>query len=261
MEFEEIPNIPQYKQRIEDIGKFKRKDLRPAHNLKAVFKAVRNYLAANAVGAARDEALAQQLINIIFCKIYDEKFTKPDDIASFRAGAGEKPKNIQRNVVKMAVDILDPNEDDLIIDPACGSGGFLIEALRHVWKKADRKGREYGWPRDEINRQKQKLAAENFRGIDKDYFLSKAAKAYMTLIGGGTAGIVCDDSLDALSWKRITSQKIQLGKFDILLANPPFGAKIPVCGAEKMKQFETGYKWKFNEEAGERLNFAEHPLI
>ena len=67
--FEEIPNIPRYRQRIEDIGKFKRKDLKPTHNLKATFKAIRNHLAANIIGATRDEILAQQLINLIFLKL------------------------------------------------------------------------------------------------------------------------------------------------------------------------------------------------
>ena len=74
--FEEIPNIPQKGQRVEDIGKYKRKGLKPTHNLKTTFNAIRNYLVANATGTNRDEIIAQQLINIIFCKIYDEKFTE-----------------------------------------------------------------------------------------------------------------------------------------------------------------------------------------
>ena len=85
--FENIPNIPKYKQRLDDIGKYQRKNLVKAHNLKATFKAIRNYLAANTVGATRDEVLAQQLINIVFCKIYDEKFTKPEDMVSFTSGS------------------------------------------------------------------------------------------------------------------------------------------------------------------------------
>lgn len=88
--FEDIPNIPQNKQRLEDIGKYQRKNLVKAHNLKITFKAIRNYLAANTVGTTRDEVLAQQLINLVFCKIYDEKFTKPDDMVSFRCGIDEK---------------------------------------------------------------------------------------------------------------------------------------------------------------------------
>ncbi len=46
VEFEEIPNIPKYGQRVEDVGKYKRRDLKPTHNLKPQFRAIRYYLAA-----------------------------------------------------------------------------------------------------------------------------------------------------------------------------------------------------------------------
>ena len=321
VEFEEIPNIPQFGQRIEDIGKFKRESLKTTHNLKATFKAIRNYLAANAVGATRDESLAQQLINLIFCKLYDEKFTEKKDIVTFRAGVGEDPKKVEnrilelfnkvktkykevlddddtvildansivyvvgeiqnydfgkterdvvadafeifigkalkgeqgqfftpRNVIKMMVEILDPSDEDLIIDPACGSGGFLIETLRHVWQKIDRKGEKYNWSKEEINGERQKVATENFRGVDKDKFLSKVTKAYMALVGDGKSGVVCDDSLETKNnWKELTKQKIKLETFDILLTNPPFGSKITVYGEDKLKQFESSYKWKIDK--------------
>ncbi|MFH1258465.1 MAG: N-6 DNA methylase [Elusimicrobiota bacterium] len=320
IEFEEIPNIPQYRQRVEDIGKFRKKDLKPTHNLKAIFKSIRNHLAANTVGATRDEVLAQQLINLIFCKLYDEKYTAPDDIVRFRAGVDEAPKEIEtrvidlfeevrvnlpevigeedrinldinsivyvigelqnysltnserdvvadafetfigkalkggqgqfftpRNVVKMMVDILQPMESDKIIDPACGSGGFLIDALKYVWDKADVKYRKLGWKEKDLGKKKMEIATNNFRGIDKDYFLSKVAKAYMNLIGDGTTGIFCEDSLeDPKSWKSETQLKIQLGTFDVLLTNPPFGSKIKVEGEEKLKQYNFGYKWKYD---------------
>ena len=99
--FEEIPNIPIHGQRIEDIGKFKRKDLKPAYNLKSIFRTMRNYLAGNVVGATRDEVLAQQLINVIFCKIYDEKYTCPDDIINFRAGVDEKPEDVKDRILEI----------------------------------------------------------------------------------------------------------------------------------------------------------------
>ena len=50
-----------------------------------------------------------------------------------------------RNVVKMIIDIVDPKPDERVIDPACGSGGFLVEALRYVWSKVEREGQELGW--------------------------------------------------------------------------------------------------------------------
>ncbi|MBX2931979.1 MAG: N-6 DNA methylase [Chitinophagaceae bacterium] len=323
--FQEIPNIPVAGQRIEDIGKFKRQDLKPTHNLKAIFKSIRNHLAANTVGATRDEVLAQQLINLIFCKLYDEKFTPPNDIVRFRAGVDEKPKEIEaritdifkdvkenapevidnedkisldtnsivyvvgelqnyslmnserdvvadafetfighalkggqgqfftpRNVVKMMVDILQPSETDKIIDPACGSGGFLIDALKYVWDVADKKYKKLGWTPAQIQNQKIKIATTNFRGLDKDYFLSKVAKAYMNLVGDGTTGIFCEDSLEkSKNWKQETQLKIQLGTFDILLTNPPFGSNIKVEGEEKLKQFDLAHQWKKNKEDNE----------
>ena len=316
--FEEIPNIPKFGQRIEDIGQFKRSDLTPTHNLKTNFKSIRNYLAANNVGTARDEVLAQQLINIIFCKIYDEKYTAPDEIVRFRAGIDEKPKDIEnriyglfdelkakypeviekedkisldtnsiafivgelqnyslmdcerdvvadafetfidhalkggqgqfftpRNVVKMVVDILKPTEKDKIIDPACGSGGFLIETLKSVWSKMDEKYQKLGWKYHEIEKEKNEIATKNFRGIDKDYFLSKVAKAYMNLVGDGTTGIFCEDSLEEpKNWNPETKLKIQLESFDIVLTNPPFGKEIKVVGKDKLQQFDLAHEWK-----------------
>jgi type I restriction enzyme M protein len=318
IEFEEIPNIPQHGQRLEDIGKFKRKDLVPTHNLNATFKAIRNYLAANAVGATRDELFAQEIINLIFCKIYDEKNTLYDDIVTFRAGIDESheeiakriiklfesvkqkykevidrddritldPKSISyvvgelqnyclieakrdiiadafetfigpalrgpqgqfftpRNVVKMMVEILDPTDNENIIDPACGSGGFLVEALRHVWLNLELRGQKYRWSKENTESEKMEVASNRIRGMDKDYFLSKVAKAYMTIIGDGKSGIFCEDSLDIeKNWNQKTRSKIELGQFDVLLTNPPFGSKIPVEGEEKLNQYDLGHKWK-----------------
>ncbi len=340
IEFEEIPNIPKFGQRVKDIGKFRRKDLKPTHNLKATFKAIRNHLAANTIGATRDEVLAQQLINLIFCKIYDERFTEPNEIITFRAGIDENVEDIKnrilelfdkvkrkykevldnsdtitldansivyvvgelqnyciieaerdiiadafetfighalkggqgqfftpRNVVKMMVDILDPDDEDLIIDPACGSGGFLIEALRHVWRKLDAEGEKFHWNKTNLHEEKMEFALNKIRGIDKDYFLSKVAKAYMAIIGDGKSGIFTEDSLEKpKNWGTMTKAKIHLGDFSVLLTNPPFGSKIPVRGEDKLKQFEFGYKWKFDIDSNkwvktEKLKEQEEPQV
>lgn len=337
--FEDIPNIPKYGQRLEDVGKFKRKDLKPATNLKYVFKAMRNYLAGNVVGATRDEVFAQQLINLIFCKIYDEKFTKPDEMVTFRAGIDEKPKDVEkrigelfdkvkknyndvidssdkiildeysltyivgelqqysilestrdaisdafeifighalkggqgqfftpRNVVKMIVDIIDPSYEDKIIDPACGSGGFLVESLRYIWQKAENEFTDLGWPKHEIEIEKQKIAIKNIRGIDKDYFLSKVAKAYMALLGDGRGGVFCENSLENPNhWDKKTKDEIKMEYFDIVLTNPPFGSKIPIKGEEMLKQFELGHKWKVDKKTNtfvkDKLQQKETPQI
>ena len=48
-------------------------DLRPINNLKSVFKKIRDYCAGNVTGITRDEKIAQNMMRLLFCKIYDEK--------------------------------------------------------------------------------------------------------------------------------------------------------------------------------------------
>lgn len=343
--FEEIPNIPKFGQRVEDIGLFKRNQLKKSSDLKTIFRAVRNHLAGNTVGTTRDEVLAQQLINLIFCKIYDERFTKPEEIVSFRAGIGESETKIKqrvidlfekvkskykevidfsdkialdaksvryivgelqnycltdsdrdaiadafetfiagalkggqgqfftpRNIVKVMVEIIDPKSDELIIDPACGSGGFLVESLRHVWNKLDDEGKNYGWSESALKEEKIASAIHNIRGIEKDEFLSKVTKAYMAIIGDGKGGIFCEDSLDEpKNWGQKTQQNVELGKFDVLMTNPPFGKDIKIVGESKLMQFDLAYQWKFknnqftktnklNEEKNPQILFIERSL-
>lgn len=321
-DYQELPNIPRYGQRIEDIGLFKRTDLVPPSNLKAVFRDLRNHLAGSTTGITRDEALAQEIINVLFCKILDEQETAPDDTVTFRAGLDENAKDIKkrilglfekvktavyddvflksdtielddeslryvvgelqnycvmdadrdaigdafevfigpalrgtegqfftpRNVVKMMVDVLDPRPGERIIDPSCGSGGFLITALAHVWGHVQDEAKKKKWSEKQRIKREIEVATDYFRGIDKDSFLAKVCKAYMALIGDGRGGIFCENSLLPTSeWHPVAQSKIQLGTFDIVLTNPPFGAKIPIKGAAVLSQYDLGYKWGRNK--------------
>ncbi|MCI8759682.1 MAG: N-6 DNA methylase [Clostridia bacterium] len=324
VEFEEISDIPSFGQRVEDVGKYLRKDLEAPTNLKTIFKVMRNYLAPNAVGVTRDESLAQQLINLIFCKIYDEKYTKPADMVNFRSGVGESVDEVKnrilkifegvkerypdviesddnivldsnsisyvvgqlqryclleasrdavgdafevfighalkgaqgqfftpKNVVKMIVNMMDIQPNEKIIDPFCGSGGFLVEALKNVWNKSEKNNNELGWPEREIEIEKQKIAIENFRGIDKDDFLSKVCKAQMAILGDGRGGVFCENSLDIPSrWQSKTQDKIALNKFDVVITNPPYGSKIKIDDKDILKQFDVGLKWKKDKKTG-----------
>jgi type I restriction enzyme M protein len=338
VEFQTIPNIPKYGQTLADVGKLTKDMLNPAPHLKATFIAIRNQLAANAVGVTRDEVLAQQMINIIFCKIYDENFTAKGESLRFRAEVDEKPEVVKeriielfkdvkewnktvidkndsitldavsiayvvgelqnyslveaprdsvadafeifighalkggqgqfftpRNVVRMMVEILDPSPDDYVIDPACGSGGFLEEILRYVFKKIDIKKDEYGWSNDFLGEQRR-MAVEYISGIDKDYFLSKVARAYMAIFGFGNSNIYCEDSLEnPKHWSAETRNHIALGKYNILLTNPPFGSKIPVTGEEKLGQYDLACKWKTDKKTSSwtkgKLKDSESPQV
>lgn len=328
----EIPNIPKKGQRIEDIGKYKRKDLKPAKDLKVHFKVINNYLYGNM--KKQDTSTrnrAKQIINLLFCKIYDEIYTGSNEIVTFRAGVEEdkeivkkriielfdqvkkrykdvfekedgidlNPESIvffvgqiqelciseserdvigdafevfvsqalkgdegqfftPRNVIKMIVKIIDPDEESMIIDPSCGTGGFLIESLRYVWDKVEDNGKKMGWSQKRIDEEKQYIATSNFRGIDKDSFVAKVTKAYMAIIGDGRGGVFCENSLENPNeWSHKCQDKIDIGKFDIVLTNPPFGSKIPIKEEKILKQFSLGHKWKFEK----KKNIWEHQNV
>lgn len=318
VEFKEIPNIPKFGEGLDSIGAKKRKDLAPTHNLKSVFRSIRGFLVGNATGTNRDEIIAQQLINIIFCKIYDEKFSRADDVVNFRVGVDESDEVIMerihklfdsvktkysevieisdkitldakslryvigelqnfcliesqrdviadafetfidgalkggegqfftpRNVVKLLVKLIDPKPNELIIDPACGTGGFLVESLRHIWDHLEKDASSYGWNDLALAEEKNSSAIKCIRGVEKDEFLCKVTKAYMAILGDGKGGICCENSLDnPINWKEMTQQYVRLGTFDVLLANPPFGKDIKVTGEDILKQFDLAHVWE-----------------
>lgn len=328
--FVEIPDIPRYGQRVQDIGLFKRSDLRGTHNLKTVFRRIRNHLAANAVGITRDESLAQEIINLIFCKIYDERFTKPDAIVEFRAGIEEDPSVVAerikrrfeqvksqyddvfqksdtisldpnvityivgelqsyclmdcerdsvadafetfigpslkgsqgqfftpRNVTRLVRELTRPSRHEKIIDCACGSGGFLIEALRGLWADIEREAQELGWPEAEIEQEKSKAAIKYLRGIDKDEFLSKVAKAYMAIMGDGRGGVFCENSLVAPSeWSAKTREEIALGTFSVVMTNPPFGKDLKIKDKDVLESYSLGHEWKYDKDEGAYIENA-----
>ena len=83
-----------------------------------------------------------------------------------------------RPVVKMAVKMLNPQEGEMVIDPACGSCGFLIHTIRHVQKL-------YDWNTDRLYR----YANENLYAVDFDDRLKKVAKTMMIIAGDGKANL------------------------------------------------------------------------
>ena len=125
-----------------------------------------------------------------------------------------------RNVVKLCVAMLAPGASDRIIDPACGSGGFLVEVLN------------------------QTKAVNNIFGIDKESDLARTCAAYLSIMGDGQASVFCADSLDTASWPSKMRDSIVDGAFDLVLTNPPFGARIPIKDTRVLKKFELGHKWK-----------------
>ena len=164
-----------------------------------------------------------------------------------------------RGVVSVAVDLVDPRAGQLIIDPACGSGGFLIYALEHVWRSMDNDPRYRNSPQLEV--EKQEIARRYFFGIDKEIDLVRISKAYMAIAGDGRGGIVQENSLHAAAHfegpaKALFTVGNTFRQFDVVFTNPPFGADNKVL-SDEAAQFALGHKWTRVEDRYEQTDSAK----
>ena len=151
-----------------------------------------------------------------------------------------------RGVVRVAVKLANPMPGDKVCDPACGSGGFLLHAMKHVWNLMERDPRWKGSP--QLVDERRNLAARSFFGIDKETDLVKIAKAHMAIAGDGRSNIVHENSLHRANEfdgeaKTHFTKNGNFKNFDIVLTNPPFGTKNKVLQSDA-KYFNLGHKWK-----------------
>jgi type I restriction enzyme M protein len=113
-----------------------------------------------------------------------------------------------RNVIHMMVEMMDPGPEHFVLDPACGSGGFLVVVLNHVRNKLlDKDGadpnRKPGEPILPVPRELKRIepkikeyAGTRIWGVDIDPDLRKAARMNMVMNDDGHANIFCFNSLE-----------------------------------------------------------------
>lgn len=157
-----------------------------------------------------------------------------------------------RNVCRMAVDMLDPGEKQLVLDPACGTGGFLITAMNHVIEKirvaemakwGNKLDRAEGAVRERV----RKFADQYVVGIDFNPELVKATKMNMVMNNDGAGGLFQANSLEApATWEQELRKRELIGRVDLLFTNPPFGSKIPVTDPSILEQYDLGHSWTYD---------------
>lgn len=160
-----------------------------------------------------------------------------------------------RNICKLAVSMLDPHPKLVVLDPACGTGGFLITAMNHVIAKirASEKGkrRKKDAPSEreqmELFRRVQDYAQTRLFGLDLNPNLVKAAKMNMVLNNDGSGGLFQANSLDRpIAWSSEVRNLDLIGRVDLLFTNPPFGSKIPVDDPVIVEQYDLAHTWEYD---------------
>lgn len=174
-----------------------------------------------------------------------------------------------RNVIKMCVKMLNPKNGEYIIDPACGSGGFLLHSMYWVWDHELKDATQEG---------KRAYANKYLYGIDFDDNMRRISQALMLIAGDGRHNIFKRNSLDARDWTgeqaeeaRTALKKLLLKddeenkktfrylNFDLLMTNPPFAGEIKDAGL--LRQYEFAKKnGKLKSNVERHLLFIERSL-
>lgn len=151
-----------------------------------------------------------------------------------------------RIVIDFCVRVLNPGRREYVIDPACGSAGFLVHTMEYVWRK---------------NNMTDKTARKNYAsqylwGIDFDDKTAKISRAIMLIAGDGKTHIFKQNSLEHNRWapdvvselkkeELITDDKNKHLLFDVVMSNPPFAGDIQEKTIINLYSDILGYRYSF----------------
>ena len=157
-----------------------------------------------------------------------------------------------RNACRMAVEMLDPQPEQKVIDPACGTGGFLITAMNHALKVIrENEAKQWIDPTnptsfeiEELYRKRTEYLSTCVFGLDLNPALVRAAKMNMVMNNDGAGGLFRVNSLaNPHVWDPNAAKAAALGSFDLVFTNPTFGANIVIDEVNVLSQYELAAVW------------------
>lgn len=134
------------------------------------------------------------------------------------------------NAVRALIELTNPSPDDVIIDPACGAGAFLLQAGLHA-------------------SQKNGGHIPELYGVDKDAYLARLARMHLALQFKQLFPV---ESADSLAWSAGPLQEWwnpeSDGRYSLVLTNPPFGSKIVALAGDMRSEYALAHKWSLNRQ-------------
>ena len=166
-----------------------------------------------------------------------------------------------RGPVDLMVKMLDPKLEERVMDPACGTGGFLVSTLKHLDRRFHERAKiEPGEEStDEFLSMQDRLidfVEHNLFGADFDPFLVRAAQMNVLMASNGQARVFNMNSLEFpagyLQGAKEASGKADLGTMDVVMTNPPFGSNIPIADPNILRHYELAHTWERTDDGGFR---------
>ena len=233
---------------------------------------------------ADDESIGLEASHLLICgsfledvrlfnsnlQIIDEAF----EYLSVKASKGEKGQYFTpRHVIDMCVEMLNPTQDDFVVDTAAGSCGFTVHSIFHVWQQD-------AFTVIDPEKWQSQYAATHVYGIDFDPRSIKIAKALNLIAGDGRTNVYRANTLDPKNWgedirtgmkyrlRRFSdkvrdvwnSENYRFFDFDVLLTNPPFAGVIQDARVIHQYEIAKDGKSKWPSKIGRDKLFIERNL-
>ena len=141
-----------------------------------------------------------------------------------------------RNIVDFCVKMLFIKQNERVIDPACGSGGFLLHAMDLIRKEAEANYDD----ENEIFSYWHDFASKNLFGIEINEQIARVCKMNMIIHDDGHTNVISADSLDNIEKHTKLNSQFKKENFDIILTNPPFGAKVLFNEKKYLQDYDLG---------------------
>lgn len=222
-------------------------------------------------------------------KLFNSNLEVVDDAFEYlmsKSSKGEKGQFFTpRYVIEMCVRMLNPHENEKMIDTACGSSGFPVHTIFNVWDKmADAEGRPKGelYSLDRKPDSYTEYVKDNIFGIDFDEKAVRVARTLNLIAGDGHTNVLHLNTLDYDRWDETAKQDdwmriyhdgfyrlkdLQRDKksyrefdFDIVMANPPFAGDIKETRILGRYELGKNDKGKTQNKVGRDVLFIERNL-
>lgn len=142
-----------------------------------------------------------------------------------------------RPIIEFCVKMMKPQADWNVLDPACGSGGFLLHALDYMRTQA---GEYYDKGSVDYYTYWHDFAAKHLFGIEINDEIARIAKMNMIVHDDGHTNVISFDALDSIEKMHDHNHGFSKGKFNLILTNPPFGSMISKSEKPYLSTYELG---------------------
>lgn len=180
------------------------------------FSIIKDTKILNEINSKLKKTPLKHYTEFLYDKIYKSiKYTKSSEdylgrfygeFMSYSGGDGQTLGIVltPKHITDLFCDLVEIQADDVVLDPCCGTGGFLVASMHHMLEKTD----------DEV--QKKHIKQKQLHGFELQPYMFTIATTNMILRGDGKSNLINDDFL------KQNSSKLQLKQATVGMMNPPY---------------------------------------